>query len=82
MSNHYQNGVARAQQEIANKMCGRVENASPGGKFSPIYEANGWQVSKFSGAFYVAKGDKSYEFMTLSDAKKAADTQNFSMAVR
>ena len=27
MTNHYQNGVARAQQEIANKMCGRVENA-------------------------------------------------------
>lgn len=26
MTNHYQNGVARAQQEIANKMCGRVEN--------------------------------------------------------
>jgi hypothetical protein len=27
MTNHYQNGVVRAQQEIANKMCGRVENA-------------------------------------------------------
>lgn len=30
MTNHYQNGVARAQQEIANRMCGRVENASSG----------------------------------------------------
>ena len=38
MSNHYQNGVARAQQEIANKMCGRVENQYVGQRFSSLAE--------------------------------------------
>ena len=83
--NAYSNGRMKAETYLNQKMAEagvKVENASPGGKFTTIYEANGWQVSKFQGAFYVAKGDKSYEFMTLSDAKKAADTQNFSMAVR
>jgi len=73
MANHYQNGVARAQQEIANKMCGRVENG-------PRMVAFPGDNNPKSGVWFVGAGfgksSTGVRYRSQAEAQAAADKLN------
>jgi translation initiation factor IF-1 len=78
--NAYSNGRQKAETYLNSRaQAVGVENASPGAKFTVIYKGKtGLEVSRAFGAYYIYKDGKSYEFMRLDQAKRAADTGDMS----
>jgi len=79
-SSPFANGRQKAEAYLNSRaQAVGVENASPGAKFTVIYKGKtGLEVSRAFGAYYIYKDGKSYEFMRLDQAKRAADTGDMS----